>query len=169
MKIAVPTMNGYLFDCYGNFAPQKNQRIEGKPSRSFPIFVTDAPKEAKTLAVFFRDYDSVPVCGFTWIHRLAANLPIKDVPADVSQHPGQLYFVQGKNSNISKFLPEGTGPTVGYTGLMPPDKTHNYTLTVYALDEKLDLSEGYYLNEFLDKIKDHIISLATIAIPSRAE
>ena len=52
---------------------------------------------------------------------------------------------------------------------MPPDKTHNYTLTVYALDEKLDLSEGYYLNEFLDKIKDHIISLATIAIPSRAE
>ena len=124
---------------------------------------------AKTLAVFFRDYDSVPVCGFTWIHRLAANLPIKDVPADVSQHPGQLDFVQGKNSNISKFLPEGTGPTVGYTGLMQPDKTHNYTLTVYALDEKLDLSEGYYLNEFLDKIKDHIISLATIAIPSRAE
>ena len=55
--------------------PQKNQRIEGKPSRSFPILVTDAPKEAKTLAVFFRDYDSVPVCGFTWIHRLAANLP----------------------------------------------------------------------------------------------
>lgn len=23
MKIAVPTMNGYLFDCYGNFAPPK--------------------------------------------------------------------------------------------------------------------------------------------------
>lgn len=78
-------MNGYLFDRYGKFAPA-DQKIEGKPSRSFPIFVSDVPKDAKALAVYFHDYDSVPVCGFTWIHWLAANLPVKDIPADISQH-----------------------------------------------------------------------------------
>ena len=83
MKIEVPTMNGYLFDRYSKFAPA-DQKIEGKPSRSFPIFVSDVPKDAKNLAVCFYDYDSVPVCGFTWIHWLAANLPVKDIPADIS-------------------------------------------------------------------------------------
>ena len=31
MKIAVPTMNGYLFDCYGNFAPQKINELKANP------------------------------------------------------------------------------------------------------------------------------------------
>lgn len=168
MKIEVPTMNGYLFDRYGKFAPA-DQKIEGKPSHSFPIFVSDVPKDAKALAVYFHDYDSVPVCGFTWIHWLAANLPVKDIPADISQHHQNIDFVQGYNSNISKFLPKDSGPVLGYTGPMPPDKTHNYSLTVYALDHELELKDGYYLNEFLDKVKDHIIAKTTIEVPSRAK
>ena len=79
MKIEVPTMNGYLFDRYSKFAPA-DQKIEGKPSRSFPIFVSDVPKDAKNLAVCFYDYDSVPVCGFTWIHWLAATCQSKIFP-----------------------------------------------------------------------------------------
>ncbi|NRO85147.1 hypothetical protein IMAU10149_01739 [Lactobacillus helveticus] len=51
MKIEVPTMNGYLFDRYGKFAPA-DQKIEGKPSRSFPIFVSDVPKDAKRCKSF---------------------------------------------------------------------------------------------------------------------
>lgn len=58
---------------------------------------------------------------------------------------------------------------MGYTGPMPPDKTHNYSLTVYALDDELELKDGYCLNEFLAKVKDHIIAKTTIEIPSRAK
>lgn len=168
MKIAVPRMNGCLFDCYGKFAPDKF-KIAGKPGRSFPIFITNPPKNAKTLAIYFRDYDSVPVCGFTWIHWLAANLPVQDVLPDISHgNDHGINFVQGNNSNISKFLRPNPGPTVGYTGPLPPDKTHDYTLTVYALNSELDLTNGYWLNEFLKKIQGHILDQATIAIPSRA-
>ena len=67
MKIEIPTMNGFIPDCYGKFA-NADQKIEGKPSRSFPIFITDAPDKAKTLAVYFRDliqFQSVDLLGFT--------------------------------------------------------------------------------------------------------
>lgn len=96
-------------------------------------------------------------------------MPVKDIPADISQHHQNIDFVQGYNSNISKFLPKDSGPVLGYTGPMPPDKTHNYSLTVYALDDELELKDGYYLNEFLAKVKDHIIAKTTIEIPSRAK
>ena len=64
MKIEIPTMNGFIPDCYSKFA-NADQKIEGKPSRSFPIFITDAPDNAKTLAVYFRDFDSV---SSLWIY-----------------------------------------------------------------------------------------------------
>jgi len=91
MKIEIPTMNGFIPDCYDKFA-NADQKIEGKPSRSFPIFITDAP-----------------------------------------------------------------------------DKTHYYTLTVYALDTKIDLKEGYWLNDFLHEMEGHIIDSATISVPNRAK
>ena len=64
---------------------------------------------------------------------------------------------------------ENSGPVEGYTGPMPPDKTHYYTLTVYALDTKIDLKEGYWLNDFLREMEGHIIDSATISVPSRAK
>ena len=55
-----------------------------------------------------------------------------------------------------------------YCGPQPPDKTHFYTLAVYALDTKLDLPEGYYLNEFRRAIDGHVLAKATFEIPSRS-
>ena len=50
MKIEIPTMNGFIPDCYSKFA-NADQKIEGKPSRSFQIFIPEAPDNAKTLSV----------------------------------------------------------------------------------------------------------------------
>ena len=50
----------------------------------------------------------------------------------------------------------------------PPDKTHVYTLVVYALDCKLGLSEGYYLNEFRRAIEGHVLAKSVVELPSRA-
>ena len=58
--------------------------------------------------------------------------------------------------------------TTGYVGPQPPDATHDYTLTVYALDQELDLKEGYWLNEFRRAAKVHILAQAQLDLPSRA-
>ena len=53
-------------------------------------------------------------------------------------------------------------------GPYPPDKTHDYTLTVYALDCELGLSEGYFLNEFRRAVRGHVLDEASLELPSRA-
>lgn len=53
-------------------------------------------------------------------------------------------------------------------GPYPPDKTHDYTLTVYALDCELGLSEGYFLNEFRRSVRGHVLDEASLELPSRA-
>lgn len=169
MKIQVPLVNGLLAGEYGSFAPESD-RIDGKPAKSFPIKIAEVPEGTKTLAIFMNDFDSVPVCGFAWIHWLAANIPgdIREIPADASRKE-PFEMVQGSNSNRSKFLPANSGRPVGYTGPQPPSGIHNYTLRVYALDTELELEEGYWLNEFLDKIKGHILENAVIELPFSAK
>ncbi len=50
----------------------------------------------------------------------------------------------------------------GYGGCAPPDQTHTYRLTVYALDTILDLSPGYWVNEFYKASAGHVLDTATL-------
>ena len=45
---------------------------------------------------------------------------------------------------------------------------YDYTLTVYALDCELGLSEGYFLNEFRRAVRGHVLDEASLELPSRA-
>ncbi|MBR4485756.1 hypothetical protein IKS57_00005 [bacterium] len=46
-----------------------------------------------------------------------------------------------------------------YTGPTPPDKAHFYTIFIFALDkEKLDLKNGFFLEELFKEINNHTIS-----------
>ncbi len=49
-----------------------------------------------------------------------------------------------------------------YVGPTPPDKDHQYELTVYALDHSLNLKNGFYLNEFLKEVNQHKIDQTSI-------
>ena len=97
--------------------------------------------EARYLHWEFVDPDSIPVCGFEWIHWSVANLPIDAlmydfndshalaIPPDFSrQLPAMIpETVQGRNSSASKFLGRSTDPAVmrmRYDGPQPPDKDH---------------------------------------------
>ncbi len=166
MKINVPLENGLLPDRYGKFAPAGNKSA-GQPVTSFPIKISDAPATTKAYAIVMVDYDSIPVCGFTWIHWIATNIPgdWQEIPENAS-FALKDRFIQGKNSNASRFV--NGQPQTGYTGPTPPDQTHNYQLTVYALDQILPLKNGYWLNEFLQDAEGHIVDEATIQLPSRA-
>lgn len=168
MEINVDLPNNLLPDKYGKYADAKDIK-NGKPIISFPIKLSNIPAEAKTIALTFTDPDSIPVCGFEWIHWTAANIPSSqiEIPENFSQTASHL-VVQGKNSSASPLLDRSTEFSVGYNGPNPPDQTHDYVLKVFALDDKLDLENGFWMNELLHKMDGHIITSAQKTLPSRA-
>ncbi|MBD5129766.1 MAG: YbhB/YbcL family Raf kinase inhibitor-like protein [Ruminococcaceae bacterium] len=166
MKIQIPNENGFLPEKY---AKHSDVKINGNPVVSFPIKLDDIPKNAKTLAIVFVDFDSIPVCGFAWIHWTAANIPadISEIHENASQD-GAFGMVQGANSCASPFVGEkDERVTKRYIGPCPPDKDHMYKLTVYALDGELDVKEGFFLNELLEKMNGHIIEKVSLNIGGR--
>lgn len=170
MRVNVELENGLLPDRFGKHAPGQD-RLEGFPVRSFPIGIEGVPEGAKSLALAFIDFDAIPVGGFCWIHWLACDIDPETslIPEDASR-TGGVAFTQGANSNWSPMAHGSDNPAVfdRYCGPQPPDKTHVYTLVVYALDCTLGLSEGYYLNEFRRAIEGHVLAKATAELPSRA-
>lgn len=159
MKIDVILENGLLPDKYAKYSDIK---IGGAPSVSFPVKIEEAPNGAKTLALTFVDFDSIPVCGFAWKHWLAANIPadISEIPENASQD-GVFGMVQGK-TDFSGAV------SCRYGGPMPPDKTHGYTLTLFALDRSLELSEGFSLDELNAAMSGHIMDKSEIILPARS-
>jgi len=167
MEIKVDLPNNLLPDKYGKYAnPQAIKN--GKPVISFPIKLSDIPADAKTIALTFTDPDSIPVCGFEWIHWTAANIPVdQEITEDFSQ-TATAPVVQGKNSSASPLLDGPKDVATGYNGPYPPDQTHDYVLKVFALDDNLDLENGFWMNELLHKMDGHILTSAQKTIPSRA-
>ncbi|WPC16982.1 YbhB/YbcL family Raf kinase inhibitor-like protein [Pediococcus inopinatus] len=170
MRISVPTSNGLLLDKYGKHADSSDM-YNGNPAVSFPIEIQNVPENAKTIAFTLLDFDAVPVSGFPWIHWIGANIPANTtvtIPENASrQNSGNL--VQGNNSTAGPLVGE-TDPltTRHYVGPTPPDKNHDYTLSIYALDTTLDLKDGFWLNEFYHAAKGHVIDKQKLSIISRA-
>ena len=50
----------------------------------------------------------------------------------------------------------------------PPDADHTYTLRVYALDNHLDLAEGYFYNQLHWAMQGHLIETAEYDVISRS-
>ena len=67
MRIQMELDRGYLPDAYGKYAAPEDC-YDWSCRRSFPFTVEGVPYGTRALAVFFIDWDSVPVCGFPWIH-----------------------------------------------------------------------------------------------------
>ena len=160
------TLAGYMPDQYAKAAPE-NAKKNGTPVISFPFEISDIPKSANYLAWTLIDDDAIPVVGFAWIHWTMIDVPVTDttmlIPADFSRKA--TVGVQGKNSQVSKFVGETDEMlTARYTGPMPPDQPHAYRLAVYAMPEPLSLVPGYYLNEQLRALEGNVLACATLDI-----
>lgn len=81
------------------------------PTLSIPFEWENTPKETKQFVLVTEDYDAVEAVGVIWLHWLTL------IPGDVN--------------NLEE--------NVRYGGPVPPNKTHTYAITIYALDKKLDL------------------------------
>lgn len=82
MQLTVPLENGLIPDKYAKFAPAK-YRTQDMPTTNFPITIMDIPDGTQSLSISLIDYDAIPVGGFPWIHWLAANVPVGNVPEDL--------------------------------------------------------------------------------------
>lgn len=140
---------GQIADIYGKFG--KNFR-QGMPTYSIPFQIEEAPYNTVSFAVILDDKDAIPVAGFIWIHWLIANLTQTNIPSNASIILADT-FIQGQNSWSESC----------YGGMAPPDKPHIYDLTVYALDKKLSLPEGFSEIELRQAMQGHILDEATIS------
>lgn len=160
MKITVPFEERIIPKRYSKYT---DELAQGNAIVSFPFSIEEAPAGTKTFAWSLVDYDSIPVCGFAYIHWVVANVPAAKtkIEADFSRIDSQ--HLHGKNSLVSKFLPtDFSAIEDSYIGPYPPDKDHFYTLTVYALDKELDLADGFYMNDLLHQLEGHVLAKAKL-------
>jgi Raf kinase inhibitor-like YbhB/YbcL family protein len=169
-------------DEYGKYADEVG-RIDGVPVVSFPFEVEEVPEECTVLHWELVDPDSIPVCGFQWIHWAVANVPISAlehsgstvyVPADFSRQQERIAppALQGRTSAASPFVGKhDPRVTMRYNGPQPPDRAHDYELRVWAASLPLRiLQQGFWLNELEHALRedDAYLACATTLFPSRA-
>ena len=118
--------SGVLGDTYGMRGKQQSNSV---PTRSFPLSIKDAPSGTVSYAVIMLDPDSKPLCGYEWVHWLAANITSAEI-AENASIDNAANMVQGKNDF----------GTTGYGGPTPPDKPHTYKITVVFVKRKMGQS-----------------------------
>jgi len=169
MKIITDFENGYMLDRYAKYTDEAG-RYKNQPMISFPFSITAIPENAKFFAFSLIDHDAIPVCGFSWIHWLVANVPasMTEIPENYSRNDA-LVKIQGTNSFASSLAGGETDKQIinRYIGPEPPDTDHDYTLTVYAVSDKLHLEEGFTYNQLHKEVKRTLLSQASIDIKAR--
>lgn len=157
-------------DAYAKRAPEES-RVDGVPVVSFPFYVADLAPTTHYLHWRFVDPDSIPVCGFEWIHWCVANVPVDalmfdfndshalSIPADFSRTLTAMIpeASQGRTSRGGSLIGGGNpAVTMRYNGPQPPDRDHEYLLDVWGTAEPLPgLSQGFWLNGLYHALHDH--------------
>ena len=131
----------------GEEIPKKCGYMHGNVEPSINVDGTDGP-QGSSYALIMDDPDAMAAVGKVWVHWLEYRSP--EVDGD-------------KNVNIIKW---GRGKNdfdvLGYGGPAPPDKRHTYVFTLYDLDTRLNLKNGFSRQELEDAMKGHIIAEAKL-------
>lgn len=152
MNVTSEAMNGGVIpDRFGYRSKERNEF--GVPTRSIPLSISDEPEGTVSYALILEDKDAAPVCGFSWIHWTAADIERTVLPENDSIVAKD--YVQGINS---WFGSNGKKGAMGYGGMTPPDGPHVYELHVFALDKKLGLKNGFFINELYHAMDGHILA-----------
>lgn len=152
--------DGVIADRFGKRGSQVNSF--GKVTYSLPLEIHEPPAGTVSFAFVLEDVDAVPVCGFSWIHWLGADLTRTSLAENESVSASD--FIQGANSWISPLAGSHSREDASvYGGMAPPDRPHTYELHVYALDTTLGLPRGFTLNELRWSMQDHILSYASLS------
>ena len=135
-------------------------------TRSFPIEWKDLPKGTRALAIVLDDPDAKPVMN---IFKIPGESFVHWIAADIDPSTGSI----PANASVSKTFPQGknTGGTVGYIGPRPPSNVpadakkpiiHVYRLTVYALNAKTGLKDGFTIDQLQAAMQGKILGKAKL-------
>ncbi len=157
---SIGIVDGIIADKYGKRGDSFNEN--GMPTYSLPLKIEDAPANTVSYALILEDKDAYPVSGgFTWIHWTAANITKTTIVENESQTT--IDFVQGVNSWTSiQGGQQSLELSSFYGGMAPPDAPHLYELHVFALDTKLELENGFFMNDLYKKMDGHIVDEYTL-------
>lgn len=153
-------VNGNIHQKYGKHGSEFNEN--GMPTYSLPLKIENAPEGTVCFCLMLEDKDAYPVSGgFSWIHWTAANITKTEIQENESQTTKD--FLQGVNSWTSMQGGQQSKELSSfYGGMAPPDAPHIYELHVYALDTKLDLENGFFMNDMYKKMDGHILAQYTL-------
>lgn len=134
------------------FAPNTNIPTEYTchgANISPPLSWSEAPTLTRAYALVMDDPDAP---RGTWDHWLLYNIPatMHQLPTEVNT--AAIGLTEGKNS--WQKLP--------YGGPCPPQGTHRYIFTLYALKQNLQLPSGLTKQQLLEQIRPYIIETATL-------
>ena len=154
-------VNGVIDDRFGKRGDQLDKH--GIPTRSLPLKIEEAPLGTVSYAVVMEDKDAVPVCGFSWVHWIAANIKKTELTENESLKATD--FVQGTTSWFG-VIGEVSGikrlEVSRYGGPTPPNAPHLYEIHVFALDSELHLEKGFFMNELYHAMKGHVLEEYTL-------
>ncbi|MDP3989258.1 MAG: YbhB/YbcL family Raf kinase inhibitor-like protein [bacterium] len=108
-----------------------------------PLIWGDIPEGTKSLALIVDDPDAP---GGTWTHWVVWNIDPEDGEIVESRTP------PGASEGITSFGEHG------YDGPCPPDSSHRYFFTLYALDTDLGLPDTTTARELQVAMKNHVIT-----------
>ena len=112
-----------------------------------PLNFSNVPTNAKSLVLIMEDHDvprNLRPDG-VFDHWIVFNIPSDVRIIEEGERVKGLYGVT-------------TNGKTEYTGPCPPDKEHNYTFSLYALDRELTLKAGSPKIEILNHMTTHIIA-----------
>jgi len=128
----------------GGVIPQKYGYKHGNTSP--PLKINEIPENTVSLVLIMDDPDAMGAVGKVWVHWVVYNIEPKNSKFEENSIPSNC--IEG----------ETDFGEIGYGGPAPPDKEHTYIFKLYALDQKLDASEGSTKKEIELAMKNHIIS-----------
>ena len=150
-------VNRIIKDEYGSKGKQFTEN--GMPSFSLPLEISEEPEGTRSFAIVMEDLDAIPVCGFSWIHWTISDLQTNVLKENESMSGS---FTQGVNSYHSIASDMSIEEATGYGGPDPPDKEHEYTIKVFALNTVLKMNSGFYLNDLYRKMDGHVLAHAVL-------
>ena len=134
------------------FAHNKNipskYTCDGKNSNP-PLTISEVPAGTKSLVLIMDDPDAVKPAGKVWDHWIMWNIPAETRESAEGEEP---QGIPGR----------GTGQLLGYQGPCPPDTTHRYFFTIYALDVKIDIPVGSTKAEVEEAMEGHVLDQAEL-------
>jgi Raf kinase inhibitor-like YbhB/YbcL family protein len=117
-----------------------------------PLLWANAPEGTQSYALIMDDPDAP---GGTFVHWVLFNIPAE------ADSLGENITHEYVLTNSSRQGVNSWG-SLGYGGPCPPDGTHRYIFTLYAVDTLLDLDPGATKQQLLEAVEGHVLADAEL-------